>query len=148
MLAECSTAVVSTCRFSGWVTRALWIAELLLSVPQLVKMISRGSALISAATRARAWSRCSPTWRPNSVGAGRIAPILPQEGKHRLHHLGRDPRGGVVVEIIDGRLTHRTSVSGQQSSRLKADCQREAEAAAELGLPGVLTKQFGGVKVR
>src|ERR1039458_2166964 len=47
MFAECSTAVVSTCRFSGCVTRALWIAELLLSVPQLVKTISLGSALRS-----------------------------------------------------------------------------------------------------
>ena len=66
MLAECSTAVVRTWRLSGCVARALWMAELLLSVPQLVKKISRGSALISAATLARASSIWPASWRPKA----------------------------------------------------------------------------------
>ena len=70
-------------------------------MPQLVKTISRGSALISAAHSVRARSsRWLATCLPETVGAGRIAPKLRQEGEHRLHHLGRDPRRGVVVEVI------------------------------------------------
>src|SRR4051812_39984570 len=56
IFAECLTAVVTTCRFLGWVRSALWMAVLLLSVPQLVKTISRGSAPIRAATFSRAKS--------------------------------------------------------------------------------------------
>ena len=55
MLALCSTAVVTTCRLP-LVTSALWMAELLDSVPQLVKVTSLGSALIKAATVSRAFS--------------------------------------------------------------------------------------------
>ena len=40
MLAECSTAEVMTCRLVGLQYSALWMAVLLLSVPQPVKMMS------------------------------------------------------------------------------------------------------------
>jgi len=56
MLAECSTAEVMTCRLVGWHKIALWMAALLLSVPQLVKTMWRGSAPMSAATCSRAVS--------------------------------------------------------------------------------------------
>ena len=65
MLAECSTAVVSTCRLSGWVARALWMAELLLSVPQLVKMTSRGFGVDQRRDAGPGFSRCPASCRPN-----------------------------------------------------------------------------------
>ena len=40
------------------------------------------------------------------IGAGRIAPLLGEKRQHRLHHLRRDPRGGVVVEIINRTVAH------------------------------------------
>ena len=51
-----STAEVTMCRFAGFAARAAWMAALLLSVPQLVKTISRDAPPMSAATCARASS--------------------------------------------------------------------------------------------
>ena len=56
MLAECSTAVVTTCRLAGLARVAPCSAALLLSVPQLVKTMLRELAPISRATRSRATS--------------------------------------------------------------------------------------------
>ncbi len=40
------------------------------------------------------------------IRAGRIAIMLAQKRQHRLHHFRRDPRRGVVVEIINLPLIH------------------------------------------
>ena len=44
---------------------------------------------------------------PEGIGAGRITPLLGEKRQHCLHHLRRDPRGGVVVEIINCTVAHR-----------------------------------------
>ena len=40
------------------------------------------------------------------IGAGRIAPLLGEKRQHRLHHLRCDPRGGVVVKIVNRTVAH------------------------------------------
>ena len=62
--AGCSTLVVTTWRFSGKVCRAERIAVESLSVPQLVKVISPGSAPNSEATCSLALTSACPTWPP------------------------------------------------------------------------------------
>ena len=54
------------------------------------------------------------------VGARRVAPILAQERKHGLDHLGGDLRRGVVVEVINRRAAHppKVTVSGLGSQAL------------------------------
>ena len=41
-----------------------------------------------------------------AVGTGGVSPVLSEVGQHSLDHLGRDARGGVVVEIINRLLAH------------------------------------------
>ena len=43
---------------------------------------------------------------PEAVGAGRVAPLLPQEGQHRLDHLGRNLGRGIAIEIAERPLVH------------------------------------------
>ena len=64
--AGCSTRVVMTFRGRPAPSTPPRIAVLSLSVPQLVKMISDGSALMSAATCSRAFSICRFTPPPNA----------------------------------------------------------------------------------
>ncbi len=59
------------------------------------------------------------------VAAGGIAPMLAQEGQHRLHHLGRDLRRRVVVKVTDGRVVHSGSADWNQCTRLRANLEAE-----------------------
>ena len=78
-----------------------------LSVPQLVKMISSGSAPRSAATSRARFLELHGHLAAEGVHAGGIAVVLPEVGEHGLHDFRRNPARGVVVEI-DG-LHHDSS---------------------------------------
>jgi len=118
--AGCSTRVVMMWRlWPASASTAPRIAQLSLSEPPLVNTISAGDAPIRAATCARARSTSCPRCRRSCAcwtDCRSPAPV----GGHRLHHLGRTHRGGVVVEIDhprhhDSSTTTRSSATNSRS---------------------------------
>jgi len=82
------------------------MAVLMLSVPQLVKIISVAGAPMSAATDSRAASIGPTSFFAQPVGARRIAPFLGQVRQHRLQHFRCDARRGIAIEIVSLGLGH------------------------------------------
>ena len=84
------------------------------------------------------------------VGAGGVTPVFAQEGDHGVDHFWGDPGGGVVIEIIDLLLLHKTGIlqTGRNCSamlpgiQMVASCEfdrvlkRRASAGGALAVQG------------